>query len=129
MVSKIDNEKWVADNLVGKFDAKDVHSVLYYVISNHPFHGCSDKFPKRIPMKKLKKASLLEISLYADAVTIFCFEEIGKNELLGGNYYFDPSKTYNITSFGNAAYIALNHSSPEVRNLSAKIIEDFKKSA
>jgi hypothetical protein len=111
-----DNEKWVSEHLPG-LRPTDPNETLMYVLGYHPLSGCAAS-----PMPRVDpSASTQELARLADAVCVCCCEHLG----------YTPVPTSideiaNATSIGNIAYIALHHSSPEVRMKFEKLLDDWK---
>lgn len=112
-----DNEKWVQENLTEK-DKNNPNSIFAFVRLKHPYQGCCSD-PYNLP-KANKKSSVDELSKFADAVTIFCFEKIG-NDIK--DFSLEDANT---SAVGNVAYIALHHSNQQIRQKCLESINVWK---
>jgi hypothetical protein len=103
------NAKWVADNKAILFP-DDPNRTMSVVATEHPLHGMAAPLGLlQRNMRLIKYMNLEKLSGYADAVTVCCFEVIGKTDKPGVEI------GSNLTSLGGMAWIALHHSDPAIR--------------
>jgi len=86
----LNNEFWTIKNFT-RFNRIDIDNVFAYVFVNHPNRGFSSIY------QKVDKSMTIEgLSLYADAVTVYCYESVGNNNI--SDITFNPKVFYNKTS-------------------------------
>lgn len=118
-----DNETWVNQNR-SHLSPLDPNLTFRYVTSHHPYMGCAFS-PMSTAPRFNKTLSLRELSKYADAVTVCCYDSIGHQFSGSTNPLL---QRVNETAVGNSAYTALNHSDPNVRDKVSQYVEEWKTS-
>ncbi len=104
-----DNARWVSEHASMLIPA-DPDATFNTVVHMHPLGGCSvQPMPSMAQFMRLQ--SIAAMSTYADAVTVCCYEELGRRD----DSFRVISRGTAVTSLAGLAYIALHHSDPAVR--------------
>ncbi len=114
--SIIQNKRWVDENLIS-MNNEEIKNVESYVREIHPYSEV-DNF---------KDFSLVKMSTYADAVTVFCYEKIGNSFNLNDIFKYDENYNYSKTSIANIAYISIYHSDSSVRKKGKLFISNYRR--
>jgi len=118
--SKFTNTHWVQEN-TKELDPNDEQKTYAAVMKLHPLFGCAwQSFDHHnYPLSYLKNCTLEQASVFADAVTVCCYEKSGYTK-------FNGQIPLKKGSVGNLSYIALHHSNRSIRRYWTKKFEKFQ---
>jgi len=118
-----DHDGWLKQH-AHALDKSDPDSTFQYVRRNHPLHGCSFLLPMMTSVE-VSRLSLQNAAKFADAVTVFCCDYLGYHQLdeICSERHISE---INETSVGNLAYIAVNHSDAQTRQLATDQFERLR---
>lgn len=120
MTEPFDQKKWIQEH---GMEGQEYRLVSAYVKTQHPNIGLA--LPLRQLQnpqlkKKILRMPLEKVARYADAVTMACSGQMDVSSP-------DPSwSMWNVTNFGNMAYLALHHPSTISREEYKKIFHQMR---
>ena len=113
-VTLFDQQQWVDTHLRDTTIAPtSVNIVFKFVVQWHPFNGMAFSFADKAAARAyLSTCTLEEAAPFADAVSVYCFEELSTR----AGALEDITPVFrNATAAANLAYIALHCNSSEYR--------------